>query len=72
VMTSASRWPAFGSASNASDVSEPDWQVVLLRDARRYVDRLPSSEQTRILDALAEVERAPFAAPVKPLHGRPE
>ncbi|MGH2534326.1 MAG: type II toxin-antitoxin system RelE family toxin [Thermomicrobiales bacterium] len=51
---------------------EPEWRIVLLRPARRYLDRLPPDEQQRVLDALADLERDPFGAQVKPLKGRPE
>jgi mRNA interferase RelE/StbE len=50
----------------------PEWGVTLLREARRDPERLPPSEQERVLDALARLERDPFRTPVKPLPGRPE
>ncbi len=50
----------------------PEWGVILLREARRYLERLPSAEQERVIDALARLEQDPFALPVKPLQGRPE
>ena len=49
-----------------------EWRVILLRPARRYLERLPQSEQHRILDALEELQRDPASASVKPLRGRPE
>lgn len=53
-------------------MSESDWRVILLRSPRRYLDTLGRSEQTRILDALSDVERDPFSSAMKHLHGRPE
>lgn len=50
----------------------PERTVILLRDARRYLDKLPPREQDRMLDALARLERDPFATEVKPLQGRAE
>ena len=50
----------------------PEWSVILLREARRYLERLPLPEQERVLDVLARLEHDPFAMPVKPLQGRPE
>jgi mRNA interferase RelE/StbE len=49
-----------------------EWTVILLRDARRYLDKLPPREQDRMLDALARLEQDPFATDVKPLQGRVE
>jgi mRNA interferase RelE/StbE len=50
----------------------PEWQVILLRPARRYLERLSEADQRRILDALEELRIDPMSAPVKPLRGRPE
>ena len=47
-----------------------EWQVRLLRDARRYLDRLGAADQDRILSALQELTADVSRA--KPLHGRPE
>jgi len=49
-----------------------EWRVVLLRPARRYLERLPRPDQERILDALEALQADPCSAPVKPLKGRPE
>lgn len=55
-----------------SGVEPPRWHVVLLRPARRYVERLSREEQERVIDALTELERNPLAAGLKALTGRPE
>jgi mRNA interferase RelE/StbE len=49
-----------------------EWRVVLLRPARRYLERLPRRERERILDALDKLQQDPTRASVKPLEGRPE
>lgn len=49
-----------------------DWDVILLRPARHYLERLPRQEQERILDALEKLRSNPRHATVKPLKGRPE
>lgn len=49
-----------------------DWDVILLRPARRYLERLTRQEQERILDALETLRKNPRQASVKPLKGRPE
>lgn len=48
------------------------WQVVILRPARCYLEKLPRKEQERILNALQKLQENPQQAPVKPLKGRPE
>lgn len=48
------------------------WTIVLLRPARRYLERLPVDARCRILDALQQLQDDPARAPVKPLRGRPE
>ena len=53
-------------------MSEPEWTVILLREARRYLDRLPRTEHERVLDALARLEHDPFGTGLKPLQRRPE
>lgn len=53
-------------------MSEREWRVTLLRDARRYLEKLPPNNQDRILDALTQLEQDPFATRVKPLQGRSE
>jgi mRNA interferase RelE/StbE len=50
----------------------PEWRIVLLRPARRYLEKLPSTEQERVPDALAALGEDPFGGDVKPLKGRPE
>lgn len=50
----------------------PEWHLLLLREARRALDKLPRHEQDRVLDALERLEQNPFATPAKPLQGRPE
>jgi mRNA-degrading endonuclease RelE of RelBE toxin-antitoxin system len=45
----------------------PDWPVLLLRDAERYLSRLPADGRTRIVDALDAIARDPLRG--KPLHG---
>jgi mRNA interferase RelE/StbE len=49
-----------------------EWQVVILRPARRYLEKLPRKEQERILNALQKLQENPWQVPVKPLKGRPE
>ena len=49
-----------------------EWQVILLKPARRYLERLASEEQRRILDALALLQKEPFQLDMKPLKGREE
>ncbi len=51
----------------------PDsWQVILLRQAKRYLERLPVDEQERILDLLAALQDNPENVSIKPLVGRSE
>lgn len=49
-----------------------DWSIILLKPARRYLEKLTPDEQRAILDALAALQKVPFQAGTKPLHGRPE
>ncbi len=49
-----------------------DWRVVILRPARRYLERLTRRDRERILEALDKLQQDPARAPVKPLEGRPE
>lgn len=44
-----------------------EWQVVILRPARRYLEKLSRNEQERILDALEKLQENPWQVPVKPL-----
>ena len=48
------------------------WKLIILRPARNYLQRLPGKEANRILNSLAEIEKDPEAAPIKPLKGREE
>ena len=48
------------------------WQVILLRQAKSYLKRLPANEVERILNALYLVQKDPEKADIKPLEGRPE
>lgn len=49
-----------------------EWQVVIQRNARRYLERLPLNDRERILDALLILETGNFTGiDVKPLLGRP-
>ena len=50
----------------------PQWQVLVLRRARNYLERLPAEDRRRILDALDKLANDPPSAPVKKLKGRPE
>ena len=49
-----------------------NWQVIILKPARRYLERLANEEQRRILDALALLQNDPFQQDMKPLKGRDE
>jgi mRNA interferase RelE/StbE len=49
-----------------------EWRVVILRPARRYLERLPRRERERVLDALDKLQQDPTHTLVKPLEGRPE
>lgn len=48
------------------------WQVVLLRQAKRYLEKLPENERERILDVLTAFQDSPEKASLKPLAGRTE
>ncbi|MFY9792842.1 MAG: hypothetical protein WAJ99_16800 [Candidatus Sulfotelmatobacter sp.] len=37
-----------------------EWTVVLAGPARKYLKRIPASDKTRILTALAEMQQDPF------------
>ena len=54
-----------------SDATERPWRVVLLRQAERYVERLPRTERERLLVALRALQDRPFAADAVPLQGVP-
>lgn len=48
-----------------------DWQVVIQRNARRYLEKLPLTDRQRILDALLILETGDFTGiDVKPLKSR--
>lgn len=49
-----------------------EWEVILLKPAKRYLERLPRESRRRILDALQSLQDDPAQARVKPLRGRPE
>lgn len=49
-----------------------DWQVIILRPAKRYLKRLSRVDKERILDALEQLRASPSKASVKPLTGRAE
>jgi mRNA interferase RelE/StbE len=50
----------------------PEWRVVILRPAKRYLERLTDDERQRIFAALIELQRDPYHGPMQPLRGRPE
>lgn len=49
-----------------------EWRVLILRPARRYLEKLPYDDRKRILDHLKALEEDPTAVPIKTLKGRPE
>ena len=49
-----------------------EWRVIILRPARRYLEKLPKDELKRVFKALEELEQDPFQVSIKPLQGRPE
>lgn len=67
-MTLASHW--LKSGKNYSDMIEGE--VVIQREPRRYLEKLPLAERQRILDALQVLQTGEFSTiDVKPLQGRP-
>ena len=48
-----------------------EWEVLLLRPARRYLSRLSRPDQERVLDALSALQEDPFKGDVRPLRGHP-
>lgn len=49
-----------------------EWQFVLSRQAKRYLERLPLKAQNRIIVALESLVPKPEGTDIKPLKGRPE
>jgi mRNA-degrading endonuclease RelE of RelBE toxin-antitoxin system len=47
------------------------WTVVLAGPARRSLKRIPAGDKTRILAALAEMQRNPFQGDIRKLQGLP-
>ncbi|MGB0008821.1 MAG: type II toxin-antitoxin system RelE/ParE family toxin [Candidatus Sulfotelmatobacter sp.] len=48
-----------------------EWTVVLAGPARKYLKRIPASDKTRILTALAEMQQDPFQGDIRKLQGLP-
>jgi mRNA-degrading endonuclease RelE of RelBE toxin-antitoxin system len=48
-----------------------EWTVVLAGPARKSLKRIPASDKTRILAALAEMQQNPFQGDVRKLQGLP-
>jgi len=48
-----------------------EWTVVLAGPARKSLKRVPASDKTRILAALAEIEEDPFQGDIRKLQGLP-
>lgn len=48
-----------------------EWTVVLVGPARKSLKRVPASDKTRILAALAEMEQNPFQGDIRKLQGLP-
>jgi mRNA interferase RelE/StbE len=46
-----------------------EWTVVLAGPARKSLKRIPAGDKTRILAALAEMERNPFQGDIRKLQG---
>lgn len=47
-----------------------EWSYLLLKPAERYLDRLSSSDQQRIVNALESLRLDPESSDIKPLKGR--
>ena len=47
-----------------------EWSYVFLKPAERYLERLNSSDQQRIVNALESLVLAPESSDIKPLKGR--
>ncbi|MGB8583373.1 MAG: type II toxin-antitoxin system RelE/ParE family toxin [Candidatus Sulfotelmatobacter sp.] len=48
-----------------------EWTVVLAGPARKSLKRIPASDKTRILTALAEMQQDPFGGDIRKLQGLP-
>jgi len=48
-----------------------EWTVVLAGPARKSLKRIPVTDKTRILAALAEMQENPFQGDIKKLQGLP-
>ncbi len=48
------------------------WQIVILRQAKKYLKKLSYAKRERILNVLGAMQTNPNKVPVKPLKGRPE
>jgi mRNA-degrading endonuclease RelE of RelBE toxin-antitoxin system len=48
-----------------------EWTVVLAGPARKSLKRIPASDKTRILAALAEIQQDPFQGDIRKLQGLP-
>ena len=48
-----------------------EWTVVLAGPARKSLKRIPASEKTRVLTALAEIQQDPFQGDIRKLQGLP-
>ena len=46
-----------------------DWTVVLAGPARKSLKRIPTSDKTRILATLAEMQQNPFQGDIRKLQG---
>lgn len=47
-----------------------DWQIIIQRPARRYLEKLTFADQERILNDLAILQNNPESLDFKPLKGR--
>ncbi len=48
-----------------------EWTVVLAGPARKSLKRIPASDKTRVLAALAEIQQDPFQGDIRKLQGLP-
>lgn len=48
-----------------------EWTVVLAGPARKSFKRVPAGDKTRILAALAEIQKDPFQGDIRKLQGLP-
>jgi mRNA interferase RelE/StbE len=51
---------------------QADWQYVVLKPAQKYLERMQTDDQTRIIEALDTLLTEPETLDVKPLKGRSE